>query len=142
MKIILLLIYKKLTKAYKAGGANTNLTGLRFEKETEININITELCSNMAKCILNDKELVKLTKNNFAKYFNLNTKDMAHGTKQPDEAYVNEKAKVIYIIEKNFQQRSGSVCEKLQTGVFKRYFLQSKLKNYHVEYIYSFTISC
>lgn len=37
---------------------------------------------------------------------------IAHGCKQPDECYINEKTKTIFIIEKKFQQISGSVCEK------------------------------
>ena len=36
----------------------------------------------------------------------------AHGCKNPDECYIDHENKVIFIIEKKFQQVPGSVCEK------------------------------
>jgi DNA adenine methylase len=114
-------INKLKNKGTGAGGANTNFNGLAFEKETELN---------------NLESMKRLSKNEFLKYFNLDAKEMAHGTKQPDEVYVDEKNKVVFILEKKFQNGSGSVCEKLQTGVFKKEFLKNKIPSYKVEYIY------
>lgn len=38
---------------------------------------------------------------------------------KPDEAFINELDKTVYIIEKKFQHTSGSVDEKLATFPFK-----------------------
>jgi hypothetical protein len=127
---------KMSTRADKAGGANTNKNGLQFEKETELNIIIIKETKKYIKCKINGKYFIKLSKKQFVKYFKLDKKELAHGTKEPDEVYVNEDKKIVFIIEKKFQKRSGSVCEKLQTGVFKKTFLNSKIKDYKVEYIY------
>jgi len=45
--------------------------------------------------------------------------EKAHGCKNPDECYIDEENKNIFIIEKKFQQCNGSVCEKIQTPDFK-----------------------
>lgn len=60
----------------------------------------------------------------------------AHGCKQPDECYVNERSKVIFIIEKKFQQTPGSTCEKIQTVDFKLFQYKCLFPNYKVVYIY------
>ena len=60
----------------------------------------------------------------------------AHGCKQPDECYIDENNKVVYIIEKKFQQTSGSVCEKLQTPDFKLWQYTRTFPQYRIVYIY------
>jgi hypothetical protein len=60
----------------------------------------------------------------------------AAGCKEPDEAYIDTAQKVIYIIEKKFQQTSGSVDEKIQTGHFKKIHYEELFPNYTINYIY------
>ena len=45
----------------------------------------------------------------------------AHGCKKPDECYIDEENKNIFIIEKKNQNGPGSVCEKIQTSDFKKW---------------------
>lgn len=56
----------------------------------------------------------------------------------PDEAFINNITRTIYIIEKKFQHRAGSVDEKLQTCDFKlkQYKKLANLVGFDVEYIY------
>jgi hypothetical protein len=56
----------------------------------------------------------------------------------PDEAFVNNITRTIYIIEKKFQHRSGSVDEKLQTCDFKlrQYKKLANLVGFDAKYIY------
>ena len=59
-----------------------------------------------------------------------------NGCKEPDEAYICMKLKLIFIIEKKFQQCSGSACEKLQTGGLKQYHYSRKFPEFKVIYIF------
>ena len=58
----------------------------------------------------------------------LHLSKLTPGTKQPDEFYLDTKKRNAFIIEKKTQSTSGSVDEKLQTAVFKRYVLSKKFK--------------
>ena len=60
----------------------------------------------------------------------------AHGCKFPDECFINEITKTIFIIEKKFQQVSGSVCEKIQTPDFKIWQYNRTFPKYNIVYIY------
>ena len=62
--------------------------------------------------------------------------DMAHGCKNPDECFIDEENKRIFIIEKKFQQRPGSVCEKIQTAEFKIWQYSRILPTYNIIYMY------
>jgi len=114
-----------------AGGANTNVTGLGFERVTDMG----EI-----------ENSVRLQKAQLHKFMNENgyilnekykiSKNLAHGCKQPDEAYLFQDKKILFIIEKKFQQGSGSVAEKLQTGPFKKQFYQKLYPTLHICYIY------
>lgn len=55
-----------------------------------------------------------------------------------DEAFINESNRTVYIIEKKFQSKSGSVDEKLATFPFKIYEYQKLLDpiEYDIVYIY------
>ena len=57
----------------------------------------------------------------------------------PDEAFVNNITRTIYIIEKKFQHRAGSVDEKLQTCDFKlkQYKKLANLVGFDIEYIFT-----
>ena len=60
----------------------------------------------------------------------------AHGCKRPDECYIDEERKIIFIIEKKFQQVPGSVCEKIQTSDFKKWHYSRLIPDYEIVYIY------
>ena len=59
-----------------------------------------------------------------------------HGCRQPDEAYLDDENKKLFIIEKKFQQVGGSVCEKIQTGDAKRENYRDMFPSLQVEYVY------
>jgi hypothetical protein len=71
---------------------------------------------------------------------NINEKNIliepSAGCKQPDEVYIDSNTKTIFIIEKKFQQTNGSVDEKIQTGVFKKFHFSQLFPNYEIHYIY------
>jgi hypothetical protein len=88
-----------------------------------------------------DGELINVNKSALHKYMTkIGEKNTdlqpAAGCKEPDEAYVDNTRKAVYIIEKKFQQTPGSVDEKLQTGPFKKYHYGKLFPNYTVHYIY------
>jgi hypothetical protein len=51
------------------------------------------------------------------------------GIIRPDEFYFDTTNRVGFILEKKTQRVRGSVDEKIQTGPFKRHFLQKKFGN-------------
>lgn len=124
-----------------AGGAGTNKTGLSYEARTDL---VTEYSVvknlGMFKTIKfsgNDKVFWATAKAGLFKTIKCDPKvEKAHGCKQPDECYIDETSKVIFILEKKFQQCSGSVCEKIQTADFKRRQYRKTFPGYTVEYFY------
>ena len=64
------------------------------------------------------------------------TIENAHGCKRPDECVIDDVNKVIFILEKKFQQTSGSVCEKIQTAGMKRWQYSRIFPDYNIVYIY------
>ena len=127
-----------------AGGSNTNKNGLSYEEKTDLS---TEY---KVKQIVNCKKCVVLQFNNNQKIYTRISKEhiftcidgidkciySAHGCKKPDECYIDNVCKIIFIIEKKFQQVSGSVCEKIQTAHFKFYHYGKTFSNYKIVYIY------
>ena len=84
-----------------------------------------------------DKLFLRTEKNGLFKAVVYDTSIIkAHGCKQPDECYIDEASKVIFILEKKFQQCSGSACEKIQTAQFKRWQFMETFPTYTVEYFY------
>lgn len=65
-----------------------------------------------------------------------NSHNIGHGCKEPDECYIHEESKNIFIIEKKRQSCPGSVCEKIQTGPFKFWQFKKLLPEYNIHYIY------
>lgn len=130
------------------GGAVTNKNGLSFEENTSLNDEITvlnKLSYGGIKIKFNnhDKILIKAEKRHLLKYMKSKGKikfntETANGCKQPDDCYIDENAKVIFVIEKKCQKQNGSTCEKIQTGVFKREHYNEIFPNYKVIYIYCF----
>ena len=140
-----------VNKGIGAGGANTNKNGLTYEEITDLN----ELYSMSLECDLNKKDKYKKIKfigydniefinanksmlHKFMKHNNQKNENLqpASGCKSPDEAYINENSKTVYIIEKKFQNGTGSVDEKIQTGPFKKLHYGRLFPNYKIHYIY------
>ena len=130
-------------KGTGAGGSKTNKNGLSYEEITDLNdkITIVKECktSNKIKFYDGERIFIKTKQANLFKCMkdkiNTNIKK-AHGCKNPDECYIDEENKNIFIIEKKFQQCSGSVCEKIQTPDFKLWQYSRTFPDYTIIYIY------
>ena len=134
-----------VTKGVGAGGANTNASGLPYEALTDLNTeyNIQSNTKHSRDIIFRDDETRTIfRRTEGAKFF----KCMAHavdtnvgksyGCKHPDEVYINEVCKRIFIIEKKFQEVGGSACEKIQTADFKVEQYSDTFPGYEIVYIY------
>lgn len=133
---------KIFTKGVGAGGSNTNKNGLSYEDKT----NITKHFTIFESCINEDKinykifdfdgnKRIQVHKKSLEKYLKNDFKKLEKSL-QPDEAFIDIENKKIYILEKKFQQTSGSVDEKIQTGVFKKYFYEELYPSYEIRYTY------
>ena len=129
-------------KGTGAGGSNTSKNGLPYESLTALDDRIT---------IIDEKQFSHIIKFNESSKSFIKPKDLfkcmqhtvnqkvkkAHGCKKPDECYVDEELKNIFIIEKKFQQCSGSCVEKIQTGDFKLWqYNRTFDSKYKIVYIY------
>jgi hypothetical protein len=128
------------------GGANTNANGLLFEQTTSLE-DVLRSLPNVS--VINDKVIKqnveigvlcgkgglysKLLKPNGIDSSTIISKKLL-----PDEAFYNYQTNTLYIIEKKFQNGSGSVDEKLQTCHFKKrqYTKLMDFLGIKVEYIY------
>lgn len=130
-----------------AGGARTNHNGLFYESITDLKPLFSSFISNKknnynrVQFVGYEQEFINVNQSALHRYMNnKNEKNKniqpAAGCKKPDEAYINETTKQIFIIEKKFQQGSGSVDEKIQTGPFKKRHYKKLFQNYNVHYIY------
>ena len=130
-----------------AGGRNTNKNGLNYEEFTDLNNKITikkHHFNNCSEIVFNcnpNKIFISTKQAGFLKfmikYKNININiESGHGCKRPDECYIQLEEKTIFIIEKKFQQKSGSVCEKIQTFPFKIWDLQRRFPDFKIIYIY------
>jgi len=136
-----------INKGTGAGGANTNLNGLSYEE-------LTDLKDKYKTCILNktdniyevefegySRKFIKANKSALHKYMKKNGEKNPHlqpaaGCKEPDEAYIDPNNNVVFIIEKKFQQTSGSVDEKIQTGHFKKMHYEELFPKFKIYYVY------
>lgn len=140
------------------GGANTNKNGLSFEQKTKLSSLLKSAGYKLEEVpnIINKRNKhqiynvnqdgkhigVTCSQQAFAKYLshyhNVNMNDELSKNLQPDDVFVNDNTKVIYVIEKKFQNKEGSVDEKLQTCDFKKKQYKKLLKktDYTVEYCY------
>ncbi|PIZ87539.1 hypothetical protein COX93_00660 [Candidatus Nomurabacteria bacterium CG_4_10_14_0_2_um_filter_30_12] len=126
------------------GGGNT-ITGLNFEKETDI---LELLRSKKGYTVkdgiiyYNEKEVAKSFKKNalykFLESKKVDYKKILSKKLLPDEAIYVIINNTLFIIEVKFQKVAGSVDEKLQTCDFKRkqYAKLMAPLNIEVEYIY------
>lgn len=130
------------------GGAKTNKNGKAYEKHTMISkvlqknsfeINKKdEVWKNNVFYGYNVPQGKIYKKNGLLNKMGINWEDHISKKWQPDECFVNINTKTIYIIEKKFQEQSGSVDEKLATCDFKKreYKKLFSKSDYKVEYIY------
>ena len=130
-------------KGTGAGGLNTNKNGLPYEKMTDLDDKIIIVeknkFSNIIKFDNSEKTFIKTKQANLFKCMKdaVNTNIIkAHGCKNPDECYIDKEFKNIFIIEKKFQQCSGSVCEKIQTPDFKIWQYSRTFPEYNIIYMY------
>jgi len=133
-------------KGTGAGGSKTNKNGLPYETMTELNTEYTIISTETNFSIIKfntSDTLYKYTKQ--AKLFKCmhdkvdNNVSKGHGCKNPDECYINETDKtnpILFIIEKKFQNGSGSVCEKIQSPDFKLWQYGRTFPGYEIVYIY------
>lgn len=130
-------------KGTGAGGSNTNKNGLSYEERTCLDdkINILQHLkdSKVITFCENGKQFIQTNKSNLfkcmEKHMDKSIKK-AHGCKNPDECYIDPLSNTMFIIEKKFQQCSGSVCEKIQTPDFKVWQYSRTFPNYTIIYMY------
>ena len=138
------------------GGANTNRTGLAFERKVSIidifsnidgyEVEIAPLIENkqVGSLLKFENQLVAriFEKHNFYNFLELehNKKKKKYLSKRllPDTALLIIVRDTLFIIEIKYQEVAGSVDEKLQTCDFKRKQYQKLVKslNYKVEFVY------
>ena len=127
-----------------AGGANTNLNGLAFENKTSLKKYIINIRKENGFPVVKfpecDKEFIYLSKCQLQKYMKykgeMTDAPKMHGAKEPDQCYVNESNKNLFILEDKFQQTTGSVVEKIQTVNAKIDNYKEQYPTYNIKYIY------
>jgi len=132
------------TKGKGAGGANTNKNGLSYETKTDLSTeyNIIQQDKYSKKVTFTTNQNISLLTTKQHNLFKCMDKNIdkniyrAHGCKNPDECFIDEATKTMFIIEKKFQQTAGSVCEKIQTPDFKIWQYSRTFPNYTIIYIY------
>lgn len=128
------------------GGAVTNKNGLQFEQDTSLKtalINSGYEVNENNKVVVNGRTVGFIASqykfySAFLEKRGVEWRKLVSKQLRPDEAFINEDNKTVYIIEKKFQSQSGSVDEKLQTCGFKKkqYTKLVKQIGYTIEYIY------
>ena len=128
------------------GGAQTNRNGLHFEQTTSLNDALIDAGFEIRErydVYLNGQLIGhSINKAAFSTVFLRanGVDDHLINSKrwEPDEAFINELNRTVYIIEKKFQSTNGSVDEKLATFPFKIYEYRKLLApiKYNIVYIY------
>lgn len=128
------------------GGNNTNINGLGFEEGIDLkNIlrnygyivddnSFEVMYGNKLKgYCLRKKELDRFLKSRGIDQLSINSKKW-----EPDDMFINSKEQIVYIIEKKYQNVTGTVDEKLSTFPFKIWEYEKLFSplGYSVKYIY------
>ena len=138
------IVKNNATRGTGAGGAMTNTNGLSYERLTSLSTeySMEKKCKHHTQIRFRcapDVQYVRADQANLFKYLahcrNTNICG-GHGCTRPDECYIDETARHIFIIEKKFQQCSGSVCEKIQTSEFKLWQYGRVFPDYKIVYMY------
>jgi len=136
---------KIINKGTGAGGANTNKNGLQFEEVADLKDRYESIIRRKIGSEVKFKghlcTFIEVSKSALHKYMEkIGEKNMtlkpAAGCKLPDEAYIDLEKNIVFIIEKKFQQKSGSADEKLQTGYFKQSHYKGLFPNFKIYYMY------
>lgn len=129
------------------GGARTNLNGLHFEQTTSLDTALTNAGYDVVDYIVyyNSQKIGMSVpqKKLYTKFLNpkgIFYNDFNSKEWRPDEAFINFKDNTVYIIEKKFQNCTGSVDEKLPGCHFKKLEYQKLFASlgFDVEFIYVF----
>ena len=135
----------KINKGCSAGGKNTNFNGLSYENITNITIKLeSKEIKKFGKNIndiyhmyeINNNIIYRLIKNGLKNFLINEYNSKCEKNLEPDECFVNVKNKKIYILEKKFQQVSGSVDEKIQTAQFKFEYYKELYPTFTIKYAY------
>lgn len=140
-----------------AGGANTNKNGLAFEERTDlitemtyhdsiiraprIGKRYTEMYDELSFDVSPGRTFVRIIKKQLAKYFNLNTEYVFDGCVEPDECYYDKSNKILFVIEKKYQNGSGSKIEVLQTAPAKRENLSQVFSSLQIDVVYMYCVN-
>lgn len=133
-----------VNKGTGAGGANTNANGLPYESMTDLSdrYTVVDVNTNIKNIKFANSEKIFVTPIRKSRFLPMMSNELdqnitlAHGCKQPDEVYVDRINHVLFIIEKKFQNSTGSVCEKIQTPHFKKWQYERMFPAYNIAYIY------
>jgi len=132
-----------------AGGANTNINGVKLEDQvrTTISKNIEVIKSEetdnkwkIEMVMIEGNEYIRAPEYAFKRYEVRNGTTSINGklagTILPDDALINEVKKYINWLEAKRQDGTGSVSEKLQTPNLKKENLKERFPDYDINYIY------
>lgn len=129
------------------GGAQTNRNGLYFEQTTSLDDALTHAgyCVENHNVYRNNVQIGMSVpkKRLYTRFLNprgIFYRDYNSKEWQPDEAFINFENQTAYIIEKKFQNCSGSVDEKLPSCDFKKweYVKLFTPLEFDVEFVYIF----
>ncbi len=129
------------------GGSRTNANGLHFEQTTNLDDALVRAGYSINDChVFKDGVEIGMStpKNKIYTYYllinGIDYRDYNSKRWQPDEAFINFNNGTVYIIEKKFQNGSGSVDEKLPNCDFKKQEYEKLFfpLNYKVVFIYVF----
>lgn len=129
------------------GGAQTNRNGLHFEQTTSLNDALFQAGYDVQDHVVyfDGYEIgMSVPQTRIYSHFltpnGINFADYNSKAWRPDEAFINYENRTAYIIEKKFQNCSGSVDEKLPSCHFKKWEYEKLFAplGYNVEFIYIF----
>lgn len=136
----------------RAGGVATNRNGLAYEKRTMFESIITRL----DKVKLRDQK-GKLIRKNMGTHVEIGGLKMVYASKseldnfmcnmrfsshifkkklQPDMSFIDITCKRLYVLEKKYQACSGTVDEKIQTFLFKKWLYTRLYPSFTIHYAY------
>ena len=129
------------------GGAQTNANGLLFEQTTSLDTALKEAGYEVEQCeVYNGERLIGMSvpQNKIYSHFlqgkGIDYREYNSKKWHPDECFINFENKKAYIIEKKFQNCSGSVDEKLPGCHFKKQEYEKLFSplGFDVEFLYVF----
>ena len=130
------------------GGVATNANGLLFEQTTSLNdalINSGYEVASDGSVYNSERAHIGYSKSkyefiHFLENSHVNLK-VNSDTLLPDDTFINERNRTVYIIEKKFQSRSGSVDEKLQTCVYKTRQYEKLVSQFGYRVVYTYILN-